>query len=86
MAGETVRTTASATSCFHGSRRPVPLASHRFLGPKYFFDSGLRRAASSHLFGGLRLRPNSTIPMSEERKRNPSVVAMAADAAGAKSN
>ncbi|XP_029123093.1 elongation factor G-2, chloroplastic [Elaeis guineensis] len=79
MAGETLRITASATSCFHGSRRPVPLASHRFLGPKYFFPSGLRRASSSHLFGGLRLRPNSTIPMSQERKGNPSVVAMAAD-------
>ncbi|XP_008791691.1 elongation factor G-2, chloroplastic [Phoenix dactylifera] len=79
MAGETVRITASAACGFHGSRRPLPLASHRFLGPHYLFTSGLRRASSSDLFGGLRLRPNSNASTLQERRRKPSVVAMAAD-------
>ncbi|XP_072981774.1 elongation factor G-2, chloroplastic-like [Typha angustifolia] len=80
MAGEAAigATPSAACSSLHGSRRLPPLASRRFLGPKSLFDSRLRRASASDLFGNLRLCSNAQLPLLRESRSSLSVVAMAA--------
>ncbi|XP_072956966.1 elongation factor G-2, chloroplastic-like [Typha angustifolia] len=80
MAGEAAvgATPSAACRSLHGSRRVLPLASHRFLGPKSLLASRLRHASASDLFGNLRLRSISRLPLARESRARLSVVAMAA--------
>ncbi|KAH0449030.1 hypothetical protein IEQ34_022830 [Dendrobium chrysotoxum] len=69
MASETIKVTASASSCgLRGSLRRLYLASHCSLAHNSFLAPGLRSAAVSDLFGGLRLRSGTTVHRSQVRK------------------
>ncbi|KAL0904294.1 hypothetical protein M5K25_026385 [Dendrobium thyrsiflorum] len=69
MASETIKVTASASSCgLRGSPRRLYLASHCSLAHNSFLAPGLRPAAVSDLFGGLRLRSGTIVYRSQVRK------------------
>ncbi|XP_078167433.1 translation elongation factor EFG/EF2 protein [Carex rostrata] len=82
MASETIRATATPGRCLRGSRRTIPVASQRLLGPQFFSSSGvqassLRQAYTSHFLGNPRTR--SIVSTAKESKQRTSVIAMAGE-------
>ncbi|XP_068634472.1 elongation factor G-2, chloroplastic-like [Aristolochia californica] len=83
MAAESVRISVSSASGaavrnLRSPRRALPLPSNGFLGLRNY-GRGFPHAAQSELFGNVRLRSKSSLPILQPRKGRLSVVAMAAE-------